>query len=320
MKLKSLLMGSTAALMTTTLAHAADLVTPEPEPADSVKVCDMYGAGYFYVPGTETCLKFDGYARTTYEYVDNDDADAEKSWSYRTRLNIRAREETDMGTLESYIRLQADGSGEADANIGADRALLSLGGFRIGYTDQYWSTNHGYGTPGPIDDAPSGFDQALMMDYNLSLDSLNVTLGVQDEAGTGDDMDFYAGMNYAGDSFDMAVTLGYTGISEELAYRLSMSLNLIENLTIKALYAGKAEEDTVSNFLTSNWEYGVGLNYQATDSFNIYVSYYDEDVDEGGAFVIGGKYALTTNFSVQAESTISEDDTSAYRVRVVRAF
>ena len=83
-------MGSAAALMTTTLAHAADLVTAEPEPADSVKVCDMYGAGYFYIPGTETCLSFAGFARTTYTYVDNDDADATKSWTYRARLNVRA--------------------------------------------------------------------------------------------------------------------------------------------------------------------------------------------------------------------------------------
>lgn len=325
MKLKSLLMGSAAALMTTTMAQAADAVTPEPEPTDSVKVCDMYGAGYFYIPGTETCLKFEGYARTTYEYTDNDEEDADKAWTYRTRLNVRAKEETDLGTLESYIRLQADGGDTdpdplVDADLGIDRALISLGGFRIGYTDVYWTTNHGYGTPGPIDDAPSGFDQAMLMDYTFSMESLEFTLGIQDELGTGEDMDLYAGMSYAGDEFSVAATLGYTGVSEELSYRVSVTLDMIEDLTLKALYAGKAEEDTVSNFLSSNWEYGVGLNYQATDAVNIYASFYDSDVDDGNAFVLGGSYDVTTNLNVQAETTISEDETSAYRVRVVRSF
>ena len=320
MKLKSLLMGSAAALITSNMAYAADAPTAEPEPMDSVKVCDMYGPGYFYIPGTDTCLKFEGYARSTYEYVDLDGDDSENSWSYRTRLNVRAKEETDLGTLESYIRLQADGSGETNADLDIDRALISLGGFRVGYSDVYWTTNHGYGTPGPIADAPSGFDQSMLVDYTLSFEGLDVTLGFQDEAGTAEDMDVYAGVNYAGDGFSVATTLGYTGTSEELAYRVSVELHLIENLTLKALYAGKAEEDTVSNFVDSNWEYGVGANYQATDSFNIYASFYDEDVDGGNAFVLGGKYAVTANFSVQAETTISEDDSSAYRLRVVRAF
>ena len=57
MKLKTLLLGSAAALIAVSGARAADAVVAEPEPVDYVKVCDMYGAGFFYIPGTETCLK-----------------------------------------------------------------------------------------------------------------------------------------------------------------------------------------------------------------------------------------------------------------------
>ncbi|HCH71841.1 MAG TPA: porin, partial [Ochrobactrum sp.] len=61
MKIKSLLFGSTAALVATTGAYAADaIVTPEPESVGYVRVCDAYGAGYFYIPGTETCLRISG--------------------------------------------------------------------------------------------------------------------------------------------------------------------------------------------------------------------------------------------------------------------
>lgn len=72
MKLKTFLMSSAATLVTASLAnaaHAADAVVAEPEPQDYVQVCDMYGAGYYYMPGTETCLKFDGFVRSTYRYV-----------------------------------------------------------------------------------------------------------------------------------------------------------------------------------------------------------------------------------------------------------
>ncbi|MCP4135749.1 MAG: porin, partial [bacterium] len=66
MKIKSLLLGSAAALIAVSGAQAADAVMVEPEPVEYVRICDAYGAGFFYIPGTETCLKFSGYVRVTY--------------------------------------------------------------------------------------------------------------------------------------------------------------------------------------------------------------------------------------------------------------
>uniref|UniRef100_UPI00055AD6CE porin n=1 Tax=Mesorhizobium sp. NBIMC_P2-C1 TaxID=1320555 RepID=UPI00055AD6CE len=64
MNIKSLLLGSAAALLAVSGARAADaVVVAEPEPAEYVKICDVYGAGYFYIPGTETCLRVGGYLR-----------------------------------------------------------------------------------------------------------------------------------------------------------------------------------------------------------------------------------------------------------------
>ncbi len=62
MNIKSLLIGSAAALVAVSGARAADAVfAPEPEPVEYVRVCDAYGAGFFYIPGTETCLQISGY-------------------------------------------------------------------------------------------------------------------------------------------------------------------------------------------------------------------------------------------------------------------
>jgi hypothetical protein len=64
MNIKSLLLGSAAALVAVSGARAADaVVAPEPEPVEYVRVCDVYGAGFYYIPGTETCLKVSGYFR-----------------------------------------------------------------------------------------------------------------------------------------------------------------------------------------------------------------------------------------------------------------
>src|SRR5690606_19798118 len=64
MNIKSLLIGSAAAAVMTTGAQAADaIIFPDPEPVEYVRVCDVYGAGFFYIPGTETCLKIGGQLR-----------------------------------------------------------------------------------------------------------------------------------------------------------------------------------------------------------------------------------------------------------------
>ena len=61
MKLKSLLFGSAAVFAVGTGAQAADL--PTVEPVEYVRICDAFGTGYFYIPGTENCLKISGYVR-----------------------------------------------------------------------------------------------------------------------------------------------------------------------------------------------------------------------------------------------------------------
>jgi len=58
MKLKTLLLGSAAAFVVAGGAQAADLSIAEP--VDYVRVCDAFGTGYWYIPGTDTCLKIGG--------------------------------------------------------------------------------------------------------------------------------------------------------------------------------------------------------------------------------------------------------------------
>ena len=55
-------LGSAAAVVAIAGAQAADLPV-KAKPVEYVKVCSLYGAGFYYIPGTDTCIKVGGYVR-----------------------------------------------------------------------------------------------------------------------------------------------------------------------------------------------------------------------------------------------------------------
>ena len=64
---KSLLLGSAAGLAAVAGAQAADLPV-KAKPVEYVKVCSLYGAGYYYMPGTDICIKLGGYVRYQFTF------------------------------------------------------------------------------------------------------------------------------------------------------------------------------------------------------------------------------------------------------------
>lgn len=144
MKIKSLLFGSTAALVAVSGAKAADaVIVAEPEPVQYVRVCDAYGAGFFYIPGTETCLKVSGYVRADIAGGDNPADGAKfKTWQYNTRGTVRfdARSETELGTLKSFIETRYEFKNGAQAGATLAHAFIELGGFRVGLSDSQFDT------------------------------------------------------------------------------------------------------------------------------------------------------------------------------------
>lgn len=61
--MKSAMLGTAAGFVAMAGAQAADLPSRKAAPVEYVKVCDVYGAGFFYIPGTDTCLKIGGRVR-----------------------------------------------------------------------------------------------------------------------------------------------------------------------------------------------------------------------------------------------------------------
>src|SRR6266568_3941730 len=59
---RTLILGSAAGLMALSGAQAADLPV-KAKAVEYVRICSLYGAGFFYIPGTDTCIKLGGYLR-----------------------------------------------------------------------------------------------------------------------------------------------------------------------------------------------------------------------------------------------------------------
>ena len=111
--LKSSLLGSAAALVGAGGAYAADLPVKKAVPIEYVRVCSTYGAGFFYIPGTDTCLRISGRARFEAGYLPSENRSVgtqqgdESQFRSLLRINLDARTQTEYGTLRAFVRLEA---------------------------------------------------------------------------------------------------------------------------------------------------------------------------------------------------------------------
>src|SRR3979411_3531579 len=57
-----IILGSAAAILAAGGIHAAALPV-KAKAVEYVKICSIYGAGFWFIPGTDTCVKLGGYLR-----------------------------------------------------------------------------------------------------------------------------------------------------------------------------------------------------------------------------------------------------------------
>lgn len=365
MNIKSLLLGSAAVLIAASTAQAADAIIVEPEPVEYVRICDAYGSGFFYIPGTETCMSINGYVRSTYRHNTTTTGVIESpdhaTWTIRGRLNIDVRNETDWGTLRSQLRLQGGDAGVAavgsDINVSIDRALISVAGFRLGYSDTYWTTAHGYGAGSPaVHDGFYGYDQAIFFDYTYAAENFALTVGVQDSTGTAADSetpDYYIGGKYSDSWGNIAATYIYdqnavdqvSGAIGGGAWKVSAQLNNLGDtgLNFGAWYM--ADDDYATQYVIAghgataalvDYQWGVQLNGALSDNLTGYVVYTAAEAIgssvtyiDSNEVVVGLVWRPITGLSIQTEYHRSESDfvaaandtdTDGFIVRITRSW
>ena len=134
--MNNLLLGSAAGLVAITGAQAADLPV-KAKPVEYVKICSLYGVGFYYIPGTDMCLKIGGYVRAEYAYGDNgsitwgwananrnDRTTNNSTWRARGYITADARNQSEFGTVRGYIAVGVnsnDTSGITATSFNANR-------------------------------------------------------------------------------------------------------------------------------------------------------------------------------------------------------
>jgi hypothetical protein len=161
-------------------AQAADLPMKAKAPAvQYVKICSLYGAGFYYIPGTDTCLKIGGYIRTQVESqsagggvitgssggagaavigaspgsqglqnrVDSNDI----QYRLRAVITFDTRTQGEYGTLRNYIRVgwesttpTTSAAGTAAGSAYWDRAFIQFAGFTVGKAQSFFDV-YSYG-------------------------------------------------------------------------------------------------------------------------------------------------------------------------------
>lgn len=243
MKIKSLLLGSAAAMMAVSTAQAADIIIPEPEVVEYVRVCDAAGTGFFYIPGTETCLRIHGYVRYDIGFGELNGVRAipgapagDETWSKRARASFRVSTwaDTELGPLRTYVetRWQYDTNGGADTATNANPqvfdstsgytnagefsinfAYIDLAGLRIGKDESYFTTFTGY-AGAVINDTTAGgygpFDTNLMS-YTFTGGAFSA--GISLEQGSNSSSTTWVDTNGDGD-LDPVITVSGWGIDD----------------------------------------------------------------------------------------------------------
>src|SRR6476469_6068828 len=139
-----------------------------------VKICSLYGAGFFYIPGTDTCLKVGGFVRAEVNAnaggsfsvlssgrLPSSIQASEETWRTRAGVSFDARTQTQFGTLRSYMILattetngQVGGGGAANGpgvgnnpggsglapytRLWSNAAFIQLAGFTVGKTASFF--------------------------------------------------------------------------------------------------------------------------------------------------------------------------------------
>jgi hypothetical protein len=218
---KRVLLGSAAGIFTVAGAQAADLPT-KAQPVEYVRACSIYGAGFWYVPGTDTCIKIGGFVKLQTEYnmagagpfmlgtasgpngaIDLGGLNTRTDTSPFTiagrfgGISADLRTQTEYGTLRSYMDViigngsndawqygTAQQSGQAVTNT---RAFIQFAGFTAGrirsFFDLYFQGVYTYsGQRFGNDTSPNGVN-GIAYTWQFG-GGLSTSVSLEDNSGT----------------------------------------------------------------------------------------------------------------------------------------
>ncbi|MBV9462056.1 MAG: porin, partial [Bradyrhizobium sp.] len=143
-----ILFTSAAGLASVTAAQAADLPV-KAKAVEYVRVCSLYGAGFWYIPGTDTCIRIGGYLRADTTF-DGGGAHGQPAWNgdsgqrnrffddfvsrSRFAMQVDTRTATEYGVVRTYMQANFQFNNFGTSNPSAGTFAISLPGGLSGST------------------------------------------------------------------------------------------------------------------------------------------------------------------------------------------
>ena len=198
---KSLLLGAAAGFVAMSGAQAADLPV-KAKPVEYVKICSAYGAGFYYIPGTDICLRVGGYvfvetgvkgrnaavdimrSRATSSPTDDNYNAVARTRSRHPRRPQQHRLRHAARLLRGRRELRNDGPRTGQSAAGAatvasmDRAFIQFAGFTAGFTESFFSFGGAYSI---VASSSLAWDWLPLIAYTAQLgNGVSATLSVED--------------------------------------------------------------------------------------------------------------------------------------------
>ena len=190
-KIKSLVLGSAAAIVAIGGAQAADLPV-KAKAVEYVKVCSLYGAGFYYIPGTDTCIRIGGYLRAEVTfggapsdatYLNGDGGlGLRTAGQYQSRarimMNVDTRTATEYGVVRTFgafgpqFTFGATNAGtdvQANGGMRVEAAFIQFAGFTFGRSASAYAL--------PWNGAPGNLNSTLMggPNYDAGVNNIQYT-------------------------------------------------------------------------------------------------------------------------------------------------
>jgi hypothetical protein len=270
MTLRTLLLGSAAALLTVGGAQAADLGA---EPVNYVKVCDAFGAGFYYAPGTDTCVKLGGFNRLDVNIKGSEAGpagnypNATHTFGMYNILSVVAGTMTEYGPMMGVLVIEniiggpigsggvGSGPGLGFGNVlGVDTATLSLGPLSAGFG---WSafSNNIFATYHNAQFSPLGGNHTQFVQLSYAVSGVGLFIAAEDYrtrdfggagTSTGQIPDIVGGISFAAGGINAKITAGWGDRTVTDTYGIhgdiGIGLGALGNLNVQATYSANADD------------------------------------------------------------------------------
>ena len=317
---KSLLLGTAAGLVAMSGAQAADLPV-KAKPVQYVKICSLYGAGFYYIPGTDTCIKIGGFVRSEMNFNAggsfsvlrgnlDDPARNDLLWRSRAVVTFDVRSQTEYGTLRSYMAggYQWDngaGSGVQQSVAGVPgnnslniyRGFIQWAGFTAGRSVSFFDvfSTPTYSNTTNVWTSDSGGTGINLLGYTAQFgNGFSATISLEDGAHrriSGGGAIFsptagIAGTTYAGVSWPDAVA----NLRVDQSWGSAQIMGALHYVEALNGLGGTTDE--------IGWAVGAGLNLNlpmlgARDTFSVQVAYAEGAMHYVGSGIGAGAGAMT---------------------------